>query len=61
MKNIDCDYMVFESYECCHPKIAKGWRRGIFRPKCIEVKDQYAECKYRDSHWDREKKKNDLL
>jgi len=56
MKNVDCDYMGFESHECRHKEISNGWFRRMFPKSCMEYNDK--KCSRRESMWDELKKEH---
>jgi len=58
MRNVDCEYLIQESHNCCNKKIAKGFIGKLWSPTCIEYKITHVDCHYRESIWDMLKKQN---
>jgi len=58
MRNVDCEYLIQESHNCCNKKIAKGFIGKLWAPTCIEMKITHVDCHYRESIWDMLKKQN---
>lgn len=59
MRNVDCEWLVHESHNCCHRQINQtGWTSLFRTNKCIEYRFDHVDCHYRESLWDMLKKKN---
>jgi len=55
--NVDCDWLVTECTDCCHPKRSYGWRK-LWHLKCTEYAVPGFKCNYRESIWDVLKEEN---
>jgi len=58
MRNVDCEWLVNESHNCCHPERCKGLIAKLWTITCIEYKIDDVDCRRKESLWDMLKKQN---